>query len=159
MVKHNCGNQADVPQLINKHWKEFGRHYYSRHDYEGIEKSKAIYIFRIIEEKLSTLRGFVFEGERVSSAEIFTYQDPVDKSTSENQGIVIEMERSSRIVIRLSGTGTEGATIRIYFEKYATPGEGLNQDTQTVLSNLIKIADEITQIKNILGKDFRKVIS
>ncbi len=151
--------KQNVPQLINKHWKEFGRHYYSRHDYEGIEKSKAIYIFRIIEEKLSTLRGFVFEGERVSSAEIFTYQDPVDKSTSENQGIVIEMERSSRIVIRLSGTGTEGATIRIYFEKYATPGEGLNQDTQTVLSNLIKIADEITQIKNILGKDFRKVIS
>jgi phosphoglucomutase len=151
--------KLNIPQLINKHWKEFGRHYYSRHDYEEIEESKAIYIFRAIEEKLSTLRGFAFGDETVSSAEIFTYKDPVDKSISENQGIVIELEGSSRIVIRLSGTGTAGATLRIYFEKYVTPEENLYQDTQMVLSNLIKIANEITQIKDVLGKDFRKVIS
>ena len=151
--------KLNIPQLINKHWKEFGRHYYSRHDYEEIEESKAIYIFRAIEEKLSTLRGFVFGDETVSSAEIFTYKDPVDKSISENQGIVIELEGSSRIVIRLSGTGTAGATLRIYFEKYVTPEENLYQDTQMVLSNLIYIANEITQIKDVLGKDFRKVIS
>ena len=151
--------KLNIPQLINKHWKEFGRHYYSRHDYEEIEESKAIYIFRAIEEKLSTLKGFVFGDETVSSAEIFTYKDPVDKSISENQGIVIELEGSSRIVIRLSGTGTAGATLRIYFEKYVTPEENLYQDTQMVLSNLIKIANEITQIKDVLGKDFRKVIS
>jgi phosphoglucomutase len=151
--------KLNIPQLINKHWKEFGRHYYSRHDYEEIEESKAIYIFRVIEEKLSTLRGFVFGDETVSSAEIFTYKDPVDKSISENQGIVIELEGSSRIVIRLSGTGTAGATLRIYFEKYVTPEENLYQDTQMVLSNLINIANEITQIKDVLGKDFRKVIS
>ncbi|MDC0421939.1 alpha-D-glucose phosphate-specific phosphoglucomutase [Hellea sp.] len=151
--------KLNIPQLINKHWKEFGRHYYSRHDYEEIEESKAIYIFRAIEEKLSTLRGFVFGDETVSSAEIFTYKDPVDKSISENQGIVIELEGSSRIVIRLSGTGTAGATLRIYFEKYVTPEENLYQDTQMVLSNLINIANEITQIKDLLGKDFRKVIS
>jgi len=151
--------KLNIPQLINKHWKEFGRHYYSRHDYEEIEESKAIYIFRAIEEKLSTLRGFVFGDETVSSAEIFTYKDPVDKSISENQGIVIELEGSSRIVIRLSGTGTAGATLRIYFEKYVTPEENLYQDTQKVLSNLINIANEITQIKDVLGKDFRKVIS
>lgn len=151
--------KLNIPQLINKHWKEFGRHYYSRHDYEEIEESKAIYIFRAIEEKLSTLRGFAFGNETVSSAEIFTYKDPVDKSISENQGIVIELEGSSRIVIRLSGTGTAGATLRIYFEKYVTPEENLYQDTQMVLSNLINIANEITQIKDVLGKDFRKVIS
>lgn len=151
--------KLNIPQLINKHWKEFGRHYYSRHDYEEIEESKAIYIFRAIEEKLSTLRGFVFGDETVSSAEIFTYKDPVDKSISENQGIVIELEGSSRIVIRLSGTGTAGATLRIYFEKYVTPEENLYQDTQMVLSNLINIANEITQIKDVLGKDFRKIIS
>ena len=151
--------KLNIPQLINKHWKEFGRHYYSRHDYEEIEESKAIYIFRAIEEKLSTLRGFVFGDETVSSAEIFTYKDPVDKSISENQGIVIELEGSSRIVIRLSGTGTAGATLRIYFEKYVTPEENLYQDTQKVLTNLINIANEITQIKDVLGKDFRKVIS
>ena len=151
--------KLNIPQLINKHWKEFGRHYYSRHDYEEIEESKAIYIFRAIEEKLSTLKGFVFGDETVSSAEIFTYKDPVDKSISENQGIVIELEGSSRIVIRLSGTGTAGATLRIYFEKYVTPEENLYQDTQMVLSNLINIANEITQIKDVLGKDFRKVIS
>ena len=151
--------KLNIPQLINKHWKEFGRHYYSRHDYEEIEESKAIYIFRAIEEKLSMLKGFVFGDETVSSAEIFTYKDPVDKSISENQGIVIELEGSSRIVIRLSGTGTAGATLRIYFEKYVTPEENLYQDTQMVLSNLIKIANEITQIKDVLGKDFRKVIS
>ena len=151
--------KLNIPQLINKHWKEFGRHYYSRHDYEEIEESKAIYIFRAIEEKLSMLKGFVFGDETVSSAEIFTYKDPVDKSISENQGIVIELEGSSRIVIRLSGTGTAGATLRIYFEKYVTPEENLYQDTQMVLSNLINIANEITQIKDVLGKDFRKVIS
>jgi phosphoglucomutase len=151
--------KLNIPQLINKHWKEFGRHYYSRHDYEEIEESKAIYIFRVIEEKLSTLRGFVFGDETVSSAEIFTYKDPVDKSISENQGIVIELEGSSRIVIRLSGTGTAGATLRIYFEKYVTPEENLYQDTQMVLSNLINIANEITQIKDVLGKDFHTVIS
>jgi phosphoglucomutase len=151
--------KLNIPQLINKHWKEFGRHYYSRHDYEEIEESKAIYIFRAIEEKLSTLRGFVFGDETVSSAEIFTYKDPVDKSISENQGIVIELEGSSRIVIRLSGTGTAGATLRIYFEKYVTPEENLYQDTQMVLSNLINIANEITQIKDVLGKDFHTVIS
>lgn len=151
--------KLNIPQLINKHWKEFGRHYYSRHDYEEIEESKAIYIFRAIEEKLSTLRGFAFGDETISSAEIFTYKDPVDKSISENQGIVIELEGSSRIVIRLSGTGTAGATLRIYFEKYVTPEENLYQDTQMVLSNLINIANEITQIKDVLGKDFRKVIS
>ena len=151
--------KLNIPQLINKHWKEFGRHYYSRHDYEEIEESKAIYIFRAIEEKLSTLRGFAFGDETISSAEIFTYKDPVDKSISENQGIVIELEGSSRIVIRLSGTGTAGATLRIYFEKYVTPEENLYQDTQMVLCNLINIANEITQIKDLLGKDFRKVIS
>lgn len=151
--------KLNIPQLINKHWKEFGRHYYSRHDYEEIEESKAIYIFRAIEEKLSTLRGFAFGDETISSAEIFTYKDPVDKSISENQGIVIELEGSSRIVIRLSGTGTAGATLRIYFEKYVTPEENLYQDTQMVLCNLINIANEITQIKDVLGKDFRKVIS
>ena len=118
-----------------------------------------MYIFRATEEKLSTLKGFAFEGETVLSAEIFTYKDPIDKSISENQGIVIELEGSSRIVIRLSGTGTAGATLRIYFEKYVTPEENLYQDAQMVLSNLFKIVDEITQMKDVLGKDFRKVIS
>ena len=148
-----------VPELLQNHWQEFGRNYYSRHDYEGVNKDKAEQVMETLSKKLHTLPGQTFSGETISKADSFSYTDPVDGSVSDNQGLRVEFESGSRFVMRLSGTGTVGATLRLYLESYVPPSGTLDLETQSALKDLILIADELTQLKATLGCDQPSVMS
>ena len=146
-------SKKSVKDILEDHWKAFGRNYYSRHDYEALEKVKAKNVMSIVEQQLDDLPGKTFRGETVQKADTFTYVDPIDGSVSKNQGLRIEFKSGSRIVFRLSGTGTIGATLRLYLEKYVPPTGDLDQDTQKTLKDLKLIANEIASIKSTLGRD------
>lgn len=152
-------SNKSVQNLLQDHWQEYGRNYYSRHDYEGVDKQNAEAVMAHLEAQCGRLKGQSFHGETISKADSFSYTDPVDGSLSENQGLRVEFESGSRFVLRLSGTGTVGATLRLYIEKYARPEDDLNQDTQIALSSLITIADELAKIKPTLGRTEPSVIS
>ncbi|MDD3266873.1 MAG: alpha-D-glucose phosphate-specific phosphoglucomutase, partial [Burkholderiales bacterium] len=136
-----------VNQLVNEHWSKFGRNFYSRHDYEAIDTKIANDLLDNVRSKLDSLVGQVFYGYQVVLADDFSYTDPIDNSVSNKQGIRIIFADDSRIVMRLSGTGTDGATLRVYLEKYESDSSKFNVDTQDALISLIKIADEIAEIK------------
>jgi phosphoglucomutase len=152
-------SEKSVAHILNDHWQEFGRNYYSRHDYEGVDKGKAEAVMNRLEGKFSGLKGQSFHGETVSKADSFSYVDPVDGSVSKNQGLRVEFESGSRFVMRLSGTGTVGATLRLYLEKYAQPADDLKQDTLMALQSLETIADELAQIKSTIGRSAPSVVS
>jgi phosphoglucomutase len=148
-----------VAHILGDHWQEYGRNYYSRHDYEGVDKSKAEAVMTVLENKFDQLPGQTFHGETISKADSFAYTDPVDGSLSKNQGLRVEFESGSRFVLRLSGTGTVGATLRLYLEKYAPPTDDLNQETQLALSTLESIANELANIKTMLDREKPSVVS
>ena len=154
-----AARHQSVKDVISDHWLTYGRHYYSRHDYEGIEKEKAEAVMSGLSEKLENLVGKTYQGETVSKADNFSYHDPVDGSVSHNQGLRVEFESGSRFVIRLSGTGTVGATLRLYLEKYE-PGDGdLEQNVQTALRPMAEIAEEIAAIKTTIDRPQPSLIS
>jgi phosphoglucomutase len=152
-------SEKSVAHILKDHWQDYGRNYYSRHDYEGVDKDKAETVMRRLEDQFDRLIGQGFYGETVSKADSFAYTDPVDASISENQGLRVEFESGSRFVIRLSGTGTVGATLRLYLEKYAPPKNNSHQDTQSALEDLAQIADQLGQIKQTLKRRNPSVIS
>ena len=152
-------SEKSVEDILLGHWQEFGRNYYSRHDYEGVEKAKAEEVMANVERQLDNLPGQSFLGETVLTADSFAYTDPIDGSVSENQGMRIAFESGSRFVLRLSGTGTVGATLRLYLEKYVPPTGDLRQDTQETLGNLKRIADEIAKINSTLKRKQPSIIS
>lgn len=141
-----------VPELMLDHWEKFGRNYYTRHDYEAVEKGIAEQIIEDLRSKLSVLSGTEHAGISISTADEFSYHDPVDKSHATAQGIRILFRDGSRIVFRLSGTGTEGATIRVYLEKHEANSEMLTQDPQSALAHVIAAAEELSGIKARTGR-------
>lgn len=151
--------QESVEDIVKEHWKTYGRNYYSRHDYEGIETDKANTLMENLGSLLPNLVGKEYGKYKVKYADDFSYTDPVDGSVSKNQGIRIGFTDGSRIVFRLSGTGTQGATLRLYVESYEPDASKHEQDTQSALSPLISLADEIAQIKNITGREKPTVIT
>lgn len=151
--------KISVAEIQAEHWQTFGRNYYSRHDYEGVDSDKAALLMRGLEEKLPTLAGKKLKSFTVMTADNFAYTDSVDGSVSEKQGIRIIFTDTSRIVFRLSGTGTSGATIRIYFEKYENDKAKQDMNPQEALAELIQIATEISDIKNLTGMDKPSVIT
>lgn len=148
-----------VNQLVSEHWARFGRNYYSRHDYEAVDAAAADAMMNALRDKLPALEGQALGEYRVSVADDFVYTDPVDHSVATKQGARIIMDDGSRIVFRLSGTGTEGATVRVYLERYeADPGRhGL--ETQDALSNLIAIADDVSGLRQRTGRQQPSVIT
>ncbi|CAM3672974.1 alpha-D-glucose phosphate-specific phosphoglucomutase [Litorimonas haliclonae] len=154
-----ASRHQSVGDVISDHWLTYGRHYYSRHDYEGVEKAKADAVMLGLSEKLESLVGKTFKEETVSKADNFSYHDPVDGSVSHNQGLRVEFESGSRFVIRLSGTGTVGATLRLYLEKYEPKDGDLKQDVQTALRPIAEIAEEIAKIKSTVNRDEPSLIS
>ena len=138
-----------VAGLVQKHWERFGRNYYSRHDYERIDSAKANALMDHLRSQLVGLAGHVFGSLTVEKADEFTYHDPVDGSVSEHQGIRIFFTDGSRIIFRLSGTGTVGATLRVYFDRYDA-GQ-LNLDTQSSLAGLIDTARTVAGIPEFTG--------
>ena len=151
--------KQSVEQVLREHWAQFGRNYYSRHDYEALDTEAANGIMAHLNDQLATLPGQTLAGLTVQFCDNFSYTDPVDNSVSENQGIRIGFENKSRIVFRLSGTGTEGATLRIYLESYEEQKDKLGQDTQQALADLIVIAGELSELKARSGRDAPTVIT
>lgn len=141
-----------VRDIVHAHWHEYGRHYYARYDYEAVETDKAEAVMDTVREQLDQLPGRVFHGETVAKADSFTYHDPVDNSVSENQGLRVIFQSGSRIVLRLSGTGTVGATLRLYLEKYEPSNGALFQDTQEKLADMLDIAQTIAGIARLTGR-------
>jgi phosphoglucomutase len=148
-----------VKDIVTKHWAAFGRNYYSRHDYEEVDSTAANGLVDNLRAQLATLPGKTFGTLTVQTADDFAYNDPVDKSVSEHQGIRILFEGGSRVVFRLSGTGTSGATLRVYIERYEPDASRHDIDTQEALADLIAVADEIAEIKARTGRDQPSVIT
>jgi phosphoglucomutase len=154
-----AARDESVESIVRDHWKTYGRNYYSRHDYEDVATEKANTLVDGLRSQLSTLPGKRFGQYTVEYADDFSYTDPVDGSVSQKQGIRIGFTDGSRIVFRLSGTGTKGATLRVYLESYEPDPAKHNQDPQVALSGLIQIANEVAQIKSLTGMDVPTVIT
>jgi phosphoglucomutase len=151
----------DIPAdaIVRDHWRRFGRNVYSRHDYEGIETAQADRLMDELRARLAQLPGSDCCGQRIATADDFAYTDPVDGSRSERQGVRILLDDGSRVVFRLSGTGTEGATLRVYLERFvADPGRH-EVPTQEALAPLIDLADAVARIAAITGRKIPDVIS
>lgn len=151
-------NQS-VDMIVTDHWATYGRNYYTRHDYEEVDAAAANGLMDDLRAKLPSLVGQSLGGRPVAYADDFTYHDPVDGSTSAKQGVRIGFADGSRIVLRLSGTGTVGATLRIYLERYEPPHGQHDLDTQSALAPLIAIADSLAGIKARTGRDAPSVIT
>ena len=141
-----------VADIVHEHWQKFGRDIYCRHDYEAIESPIANSIVEHLREQLTTLPGQSFGEYVVSYADEFSYEDPIDGSISKNQGMRVGFENGSRIVFRLSGTGTVGATLRIYIERFEADVTKHDQDAQEALSELIILAEQFCEVKKRTGR-------
>ena len=155
LAEKNCS----VSDLIKNHWRQFGRNYYSRHDYEAIPSNIANQIFDKLSSILPTLIGTNFAGNLVKDADNFSYLDPVDNSISENQGLRVILEDNSRVIVRLSGTGTKGATLRLYFEKFINPQQNLSLNPQIALKPLIDDIDDLLNISKLTKMETPTVIT
>ena len=148
-----------VEKIVREHWRRFGRNVYSRHDFEGIETAKADELMAQLRQKLPTLSGQEVEGMRIKAADDFSYTDPVDGSASVKQGVRILLEDGSRAVFRLSGTGTEGATLRLYLERYVADPALHEIETQKALAPLAALSEKLAHIAEITGRKVPDVIS
>ncbi|KTT94663.1 alpha-D-glucose phosphate-specific phosphoglucomutase [Sphingomonas sanguinis] len=146
-----------VDQIARDHWATYGRNYYARHDYEGVESERADALMADLRAKLATLPGETFAGLTVEAADDFAYTDPTDQSVSRNQGIRVLFQGGSRVVFRLSGTGTSGATLRVYLERYSP--DQLDRETPEMLADIIAAADEIAGITQHTGRTEPDVVT
>ncbi|ABW30086.1 alpha-D-glucose phosphate-specific phosphoglucomutase [Acaryochloris marina] len=151
--------QQSVESIVKEHWQEYGRNYYSRHDYEAVDSEKANTLMANLRGKLAKLKGQKLGQYEVDYADDFSYTDPVDGSVSQKQGVRIGFTDGSRIVFRLSGTGTQGATLRVYLESYEPDVSKQGLDPQDALAPLITLADEVAQIRTLTGRDEPTVIT
>ncbi|PUB85131.1 MAG: alpha-D-glucose phosphate-specific phosphoglucomutase [gamma proteobacterium symbiont of Ctena orbiculata] len=151
--------QQSVEKIVTDHWKAFGRNYYTRYDYEAIDKADAEALMDSLREKLAQLPGQTLDGYSVEYADDFAYTDPVDGSRSERQGIRVGFAGGSRIVFRLSGTGTEGATLRVYLEAYESDPSKQMQATEAAMTDLVDIALKLAEIEQRTGRTKPSVIT
>jgi len=142
-----------VADIMALHWEKYGRNYYTRHDYEGVETDRAEALMDGLRGRLSDLPGRSFAGLTVETADEFAYDDPVDGSRAEAQGLRIVFEGGSRVVFRLSGTGTQGATLRVYLEAYEPDPAKTARDPEEALAAVIAAAEEIAGIRQHTGRD------
>jgi phosphoglucomutase len=154
-----AARRESVSEIVRNHWAEYGRNYYSRHDYEEVDTDAANGLMDALRSKLSSLPGQSFGDLKVEAADDFSYSDPIDGSVSAKQGIRILFEGGSRVVFRLSGTGTSGATLRVYVERYEPDSSRHGIETQEALADLILVADEIAEIRKRTGRDGPTVIT
>jgi phosphoglucomutase len=151
-------NQS-VEEIVHHHWRSFGRNFYTRYDYEGVDSDGAAALMEGLRERLASLPGQTLAGRRVSYADDFSYTDPVEGSVSTGQGIRIGFEDGARIIYRLSGTGTHGATLRVYLERYERdPGRQL-EETRAAMAPLVSLAVELADISRHTGRTAPDVIT
>ena len=151
--------QCSVAEVMQQHWSTYGRHYYSRHDYEGVDTDKAHGLYDSLRDRLSSLAGTSFADSSIANADDFAYSDPVDGSLTQKQGLRLLLEDGSRVILRLSGTGTKGATLRLYLERYVATGGNLDQNPQQALAGMIAAADALAGIRTNTGMDAPTVIT
>jgi phosphoglucomutase len=148
-----------VADIVHQHWQQYGRDVYTRHDYEAVSADGANALMQQLRTRSSELSGQSFGDYSVELADDFSYTDAVDNSVSSNQGIRILFSNGARIVYRLSGTGTEGATLRVYIEQPESDAEKLEQDPQQSLAELIKLSTTIAEIEEFTGRTAADVIT
>jgi phosphoglucomutase len=151
--------RLSVDEIVKDHWARHGRNYYARHDYEGVDLEAANGLMDALKASLPSLPGRAFAPLKVGAADDFAYADPVDGSTTAGQGVRILFEGGSRIVMRLSGTGTVGATLRVYMERFEPPSGDLTRDPSEALAELAQAADDIAQIRARTGRAAPDVIT
>ncbi|NOR72953.1 MAG: alpha-D-glucose phosphate-specific phosphoglucomutase [Mariprofundaceae bacterium] len=151
--------KVSVEEIVNEHWMLYGRNYYSRHDYEGVDAAAAEEMMAYLRSRFEKIPGNNYGERIVKACDDFSYTDPVDQSVSSGQGIRILFEDGSRIVFRLSGTGTEGATVRIYIESFEHDPERHGMDAQEALSDLIEAAGIISRLQEFTGRSEPTVIT
>ena len=154
-----AGRKQGAADIVRDHWRTYGRNYYTRYDYEDVDAEKAGGVMKQLTARLATLPGSSLDGMKVTAADDFAYDDPVDHSRATGQGIRVLFEGGSRIVYRLSGTGTVGATIRIYIERYEGDPARLGLDTQQALKPLVAAALELGEITERTGRSAPSVIT
>lgn len=154
-----AARRQSVKEIVTEHWATYGRNYYSRHDYEEVDTDKANALMAQLRDRLAALPGTEVEGLTVADADDFAYNDPVDGSVSANQGVRILFDGGSRIVFRLSGTGTSGATLRVYIERYEPDPARHGLETQAALADLIAAADRLAGIVSHTGRTLPTVIT
>jgi len=148
-----------VADIVTGHWQQYGRNYYSRHDYEGIKGKAADQLMKDLRARLPQLPGTFLDGLEVGYADDFSYTDPIDGSVSQRQGVRIGFSNGSRIVFRLSGTGTVDATLRVYLESFEPNVASQGLDPQVALAALISTANELAQIQLLTGRAAPDVIT
>jgi phosphoglucomutase len=151
--------RQSVADIVHEHWQKFGRDIYCRHDYEAVETPIANAIVEHLREQLPELAGKTFGAYTIKFADEFSYHDSIDGSISKNQGVRVGFTNGSRIVFRLSGTGTVGATLRIYLEKFEPDATKHDQDAQVALADLIELAEQFCQVKQRTGRTEPNVIT
>jgi phosphoglucomutase len=151
--------RLSVDEIVRDHWARYGRNYYARHDYEGLDLAAATELMQALRQALPHLPGQAFGVLRVAAADDFAYADPVDGSTTSGQGVRILFEGGSRIVMRLSGTGTVGATLRVYMERFEPPSGDLDQPSSEALEALAQAAEAVAQIRTRTGRTAPDVIT
>jgi len=150
---------TSVQSILDEHWATYGRNYYVRHDYEEVESDKAKTVMDQLEAQLPKLIGSQLHGREVSYADNFSYTDPIDNSVSSDQGLRIGFSDGARLVFRLSGTGTQGTTIRVYLESYEADINKQHLPSEEALSELVAISLEVSQIEAITGRKAPDVIT
>ena len=148
-----------VDAIAREHWARFGRNYYARHDYEGVESDRADALMAGLRAALSALPGRSFGPLAVEAADDFAYHDPTDGSVSSNQGVRVLFAGGSRVVFRLSGTGTSGATVRVYLERYEPADGDLDRDTPDMLADIVAAAEDIAGIGRHTGRSAPDVVT
>ncbi len=151
--------QESVEGVLADHWATYGRNFYSRHDYEGVDSAAATQVLQNVRDQFESLKGQTLAGRVVQMCDDFAYIDPIDGSVSENQGVRVLFEDGSRIIFRLSGTGTSGATIRIYLESYDPDTAKHGLDAQEALADMIDAANHISKLPELTGRDKPTVIT
>ena len=151
--------RVSVDQLVREHWARYGRNYYARHDYEGVDAGKADALMSRLRDSLASLPGRRFGALEIEAADDFAYVDPIDGSVSRAQGVRVMFRGGSRIVYRLSGTGTVGATLRVYIERYEPASGALDREVADALEDLIPAADAIAEITDRTGRAAPDVIT
>ena len=151
--------RKSVAELAREHWATYGRNYYTRHDFDEVDLSAAQGLMAHMREATATLPGKAFGALTVEAADDFAYHDPVDGSDAKNQGVRVMFKGGSRIVYRLSGTGTVGATLRVYIERYEPPTGDLGEETQAALADLIALSRSLAEIEKRTGRTAPSVIA
>jgi phosphoglucomutase len=151
--------RQSMREIATAHWQRFGRNHYTRHDYEEIDTAAANAVMQHLGALLPTLPGMLVDGRAVASADDFAYTDPVDGSISRHQGLRLQFADGARIVWRLSGTGTAGATLRVYIERFTDAPEDLLQETQQALAGLIGTAQRLARLQELTGRTAPDVVT